>query len=172
MKRHLALAFAIACAGGAALAQEGPGRGAGTRPREELYKMVDAYIVSNLQESLGLTDEQFVKILPLVKRFQNDRRTFLERRNDLLQQMRRLLETGRATEPKLAEMLRDLRALETDEPGIARKDLEAIDAQLNVVQQAKLRILQTQVEQKIRELMNRVRQQARPKLGPRDGNVE
>ena len=32
--------------------------------------MVDAYIVSNLQESVGLTDEQFVKVLPLVKRLQ------------------------------------------------------------------------------------------------------
>ena len=36
--------------------------------------MVDAYIVSNLQESLGLTDEQFVRLLPLVKRLQSERR--------------------------------------------------------------------------------------------------
>ena len=28
------------------------------RSRDEAFKMVEAYVVSNLQESLGLTDEQ------------------------------------------------------------------------------------------------------------------
>ena len=32
--------------------------------------MVDAYVVSNLQESLGLSDEQFAKAIPLVKKLQ------------------------------------------------------------------------------------------------------
>jgi hypothetical protein len=85
--------------------------------------------------------------------------------------MRRLLESGRATEPKLAELLKELRTIENEEPAIARKNADAIDAQLNTVQQAKLRILQAQVEQKIRELMNRVRQQSRQGRA-REGEVE
>jgi hypothetical protein len=44
--------------------------------REEAFKMVDAYIVSNLQESLALTNEQFVDVLPLVRKLQADRREF------------------------------------------------------------------------------------------------
>jgi hypothetical protein len=164
------LALVLAAAAVPAFAQRAE-RGAATRPREELYKMVDAYIVSNLQESLGLSDDQFVKILPLVKRFQTERRTFFERRAELLQEMRRLLESGRATAPKLAELLKELRTIENEEPAIARKNADAIDAQLNTVQQAKLRILQAQVEQKIRELMNRVRQQSRQGRA-REGEVE
>jgi hypothetical protein len=41
--------------------------------------MVDAYLVSNLQESLGLTDEQFAKAIPLVKKVQAERREYLHR---------------------------------------------------------------------------------------------
>src|SRR5207244_9000710 len=50
------------------------------RPREEAFRMIDAYFVSNLQESLGLTDEQFVRLLPMVKRLQTDRRQYAQRR--------------------------------------------------------------------------------------------
>src|ERR1700682_6122754 len=77
----------------------GGGRGAGAEgerraeaggrvaPREEAFKMIDAYIVSNLQESLDLTDEQFVKLLPLVKRLQSDRRAVLQRRQQALMEV-------------------------------------------------------------------------------------
>ena len=68
--------------------------------------MVDAYIVSNLQESLGLTDEQFVKLLPLVKRLLSERREVPSAAGATLREMRQLLESGSATEAKVAERLR------------------------------------------------------------------
>lgn len=130
--------------------------------------MVDAYVLSNLQERVGLSDEQFVKLLPLVKRLQSDRRTHMERRFGALQEMRRLLESGRASEVRLGELLKELRTLEAEEPGVLRKDMEAIDAQLTTEQQAKLRIFQAQVEQRLRELANRVRQRQGPGLRRRE----
>ena len=71
-------AAVLAC-GGAGPASGGAGA-PGAGPRDDAFRMVDAYIVSNLQESLGLTDEQFVKALPLVKRLQRDRRELAQRR--------------------------------------------------------------------------------------------
>ena len=140
---------------------QGPGAGrranAPERPRDELMKMIDAYIVANLQESVGLTDEQFVKVLPLLKKLHSDRRDHAERRHQMLREMRGLLASGRATEPRIAELMRSVRALENDAPAAARKDVEALDAVLSAVQQAKLRILEVEVEQKIRGLMNRAR---------------
>ena len=53
--------------------REGPGA-QGLELRDETFRLMDAYLISNLQESLGLTDEQFVKALPLVKKLQSDRR--------------------------------------------------------------------------------------------------
>jgi hypothetical protein len=44
----VALVWGLAAAGAEAQPRERP-----ARAREELFKMVDAYIVSNLQESLG-----------------------------------------------------------------------------------------------------------------------
>jgi hypothetical protein len=123
--------------------------------------MVDAYIVSNLQESVGLTDEQFVKVLPLVKRLQGDRRELAEKRRGALRDLRDLMQAGSATEAKVAERLREVKALELEEVDRLRRNLEAVDAVLDPVQQAKFRIMQIEVEQKIRELMQEVRQRRR-----------
>ena len=82
-----------------AAAQAPPeGRDRPARPREEAGRMIDAYVISNLQESLGLTDDQFVKLLPLVKRLQSDRREAMQRRMRALGEIRRLLKSGSATE--------------------------------------------------------------------------
>jgi hypothetical protein len=159
----------ILAVAGSAAAQGGGGRAAAgkSRPRDEVIKMIDAYIVSNLQESVGLTDDQFVKVLPLLKKLQSDRRSYAERRRERLQEMRRLFESGRASEQRIAELMKDVLVLENEQPEILRKDVEALDAVLTTVQKAKLRLLEIQVEQNIRELMNRVRQQQRPGAGHR-----
>jgi hypothetical protein len=146
-----------------AVPQEEPERGAGRRQRraarDEMFKMVDAYIVSNLQEGLGLGDDEFVKILPLVKRLQSDRRSFAQRRHRALVELRRTLESGAATEPRVAALLAEIKAVEVEEPAALRKDMEAIDAALDPVQQAKFRVLEAEVERKIRELASRMRQE-------------
>ena len=137
-----------------------PGFGQDLEPRrEELFKMIDAYVVSNLQESLALSDEQFVKILPLVKKAQSDRRSYALGRASVLGEMRRLLESGTATDARLGELLRDLKSREAEEPAVRRRTADALDAQLTPVQQAKLRVLETRVEQRLRELVNRNRSQ-------------
>jgi hypothetical protein len=147
---------------------EGPPFRRGAPQRDEVFKLVDAYMVSNLQESLGLTDDQFVKLLPLVKRLQSDRRGFAVRRMELVMEMRRLLNTGGAAEARIGELMRDMRALEAEEPGAMRKDVEAVDAALSPVQQAKLRIMEIEVDRRIRELMIRGRgPAARPDETPR-----
>jgi hypothetical protein len=161
--RRLFLTGALLASGALVSAQEdAPPAGGPFRPREEAFRMIDAYFVSNLQESLGLTDEQFVRLLPMVKRLQNDRRQLAQRRQRALQEMRKLLESGTATEGRLEELLRELKAVEGEQPAVVRRDLEAIDAVLTPVQQAKYRILELEVERKIRDVMTQMRGQARP----------
>ncbi len=142
----------------ALLAASAHAQGAGRRPaREEAFKMVEAYVVSNLQESLGLTDEQFAKVLPHVKRLQRDRRDLAQRRGQALGEMRRQLGSGVATEARVAELLKQVKAVEAEQPEVLRRDMEAIDAVLSPVQQAKFRLLEGEVERKIRALMNDLR---------------
>jgi Spy/CpxP family protein refolding chaperone len=146
---------------GQAPGREGPPHG-DARPREEAFKIIDAYIVSNLQESLSLTDEQFVKVLPLVKRLLAERRELVEARRKALRELRQLLEAGGATEAKVADRLREIKELETDEREKGKRDLEALDAALSTLQQAKFRVMEIEIEQKIRELLNQARQRRRP----------
>lgn len=157
--RVLACLAIFAAAAGAAAAQtpSGDPKRPERPPRDEAFKMIDAYIVSNLQESLGLTDEQFVKLLPLVKRLQTDRRSWVHRRHQTLRQLRRLLRSGSATEAQVTDLLRELKAIEAEEPARTHQNVQAIDAVLNPIQQAKFRVLEVEVEQKIRQLMSDLR---------------
>jgi Spy/CpxP family protein refolding chaperone len=123
--------------------------------------MVDAYVISNLQESVGLSDEQFVKVLPLVKRFQADRREAAQGRRRALHEMRAMLQAGDASAASVAEKLREVKAFEGQEADQLRRNTEAIDAVLTPVQQAKFRVMQIEVEQKIREILQEGRQRRR-----------
>jgi hypothetical protein len=163
VRRWLAVALFAALAGlpGRAFAQAGPEGPAGEERRDEAFKMVDAYIVSQLQESLGLTDAQFAKALPLVKQLQADRRDYFVGRVRLLREMRRLLRSGSASEATVVEKLKQLKALDAEGPARTKRDLEALDAVLSEVQQAKYRVLEVEVEMRMRELMRRARE-ARP----------
>ena len=160
------LAFAGLLFLGGQSASESPraeGQGARRASRDEAFKMIDAYVVGNLQESLELTDEQFVKLLPLVKRLQSDRRAVLQRRQQPLMELRRLLGSGAATEAKVTELLRQVKAAEAEEPVILARDRDAVDAALTPLQQAKFRVFEAEVEHKIRELMTQIRAQRRGK---------
>src|SRR4029450_13127823 len=122
--------------------------------------MLDAYSVSTLQESLDLTDEQFVKILPLVKRVQTGRREYAQQRARAIAEMSRLFAPGGATEARIAEMMTDLKTMETQGPARLRRDVDALDNLLPPGQQAKRRIPGAQVERRIRGLMARIRSES------------
>jgi hypothetical protein len=144
----------VALLGSGAQAQDEPAEA--DRPgRAEAFKMVDAYVMSNLQESLGLTDEEFAKAIPIVKKLQTERRDYLVERTRKVREMRRLLRQGGASEAQVVELLREVKALDAEGPAASRRNLEALDALLTPVQQAKFRVLELEVEQRMRELVRR-----------------
>ncbi len=117
--------------------------------------MVDAYLVSNLQEGLALTDEQFAKVLPLVRKLQAERREYFLARGRRMRELRQVLREGGASEATVVERLNALKAIEETGPSRIRQDLSALDAVLTPVQQAKYRVLEGDVEQRMRELIRR-----------------
>lgn len=168
MRREFLVAAVLALAAGVAHAQGGPGKPP-PPPRDEAFKIIDAYVISNLQESLGLTDDQYLKLLPLVKKLQDERRGFAQRRMRAVMELRQAFRSGVATESHVAERLKDLKDVEAQEPGAVKRHRDAIDAALTPVQQAKFRVMEVEVEQRIRQLMSRVRQDGAPqRRGPRD----
>ena len=159
----MVLVLALGAGNARALAQEEPAAGAERPGRAEAFKMVDAYVMSNLQESLGLSDEQFAKAIPLVTKLQTERREYYFERTRKMREMRRLLRQGGATEAQVLELLGQVKALDADGPARAQRDIQALDAVLTPLQQAKFRVLELEVEQRMRELVRR----ARPREGER-----
>lgn len=156
---------------GAALAVAAPARAQGQAPREagsaeqsrrearrEALRVVDAYVMSNLQPSLGLTDAEYVKVLPLVQKLQASRREYLLGRMHLIRQLRRQLRSGAAGEADVQKTLDELKRVETSGFERTRGDAAELDRVLSPLQQAKFRVLELEVEQRLRELMSRARE--------------
>ena len=162
---------ALMVAAGTAAAQEnppeGPRRG---RPREEIFRMVDTYLANNLQQTLGLSDDQLARALPLVRRLHAERRRFAERRIRALHEMRRMAGAGSISDARAAELLHELRAAEAEEAAAIRAGQDALDTMLTPAQQVKYRILEAEIEHRLRQAMARVRAQRRDGAGHRRGD--
>ena len=153
----------------------GPGPGPGKGGHHEAFKMIDAYLLANVEEALGLNSEQSAKVVPLVLKLQRDRRELQRRRGRALGEMKKLLGSGSATEARVSEEMKALRALEAEEQATIREDVEAIDKELDIVQQAKYRILEREVERRIQGLIFEHRKKVlmeRGERGPRPDRRE
>lgn len=133
--------------------------------RDETFRLMDAYVISNIQESLGLSDEQFTRVLPLVKKLHSERRDFARRRMEALRSLRRALKSGSATESSVADLLKEVKMAGLDERAGATKNSEALDAALTPMQQAKYRVFEAEVELRLRHLQ--ARSEARDRQTPR-----
>ena len=123
--------------------------------RDETFRLMDAYLISNLQESVGLTDEQFAKAMPLVKKLQSDRRDFARRRMQALRTLRKTLVSGSATEASVADLLKEVKTAGADERAATVRNTEALDAVLTPLQQAKFRVFEAEVDVRLRHLLAR-----------------
>ena len=133
--------------------------------RDETFRLMDAYVISNIQESLGLSDEQFTKVLPLVKRLHTERRELARRRMEALRSLRKALKSGASTESTVADLLKEVKTATIEERAAASRNAEALDASLSLLQQAKYRIFEAEVELRLRHLLSR--SEAREKPAPR-----
>lgn len=128
--------------------------------RDETFRLMDAYMISNLQESLGLTDDQFARALPVVKKLQSDRRAFARRRMGALRSLRKSLTSGAATESSVADLLKEVKTASAEEHAGTTRNLEALDAVLSPLQQAKFRVFEAEVDLRLRHLLARSQEKA------------
>jgi hypothetical protein len=130
--------------------------------REEIPQILDSYLLSNLQDRLGLSDAQQAKVVPLVMQYQKDTRVSRKQRMKAIGTMKKLLQSGTATEAQISEELGVLRGIEDDSCHKIRKDVEAIDGELTVIQRAKYRVLEHEVERRFFQLMRQAMMRPRP----------
>ena len=130
---------------------------------QEIRRMFDSYALMQAQEQLKITEEQFPRFLTRFKALQDLRRRTLQERNRRLQELRRASNNPQADEAQLKDQVRALQELEERSQGEIRKAYEGIDQVLDVRQQARFRVFEEQMEQRMLQLITRARQANRPK---------
>jgi Spy/CpxP family protein refolding chaperone len=176
--RPLAAAVALAALLGSAATAQSPGRqgrqaappgaaaGAIDEPNitpAEIRRMFDSYALMQAQEQLKITDDQFPKFLTRFKALQDIRRRTQQERNRTLQELRRLTADPQADENAMKERVKALEDLEERSQSDVRKAYDAIDQVLDVRQQARFRVFEEAMEQRMLQLITRARQANRQK---------
>ena len=166
----IALALLFTGAGLAApIMQQGPRNlGAGGRrvaPRVganlPIQKIIEGLYVSRMQQQLDLNDEQFVRILPLLRQSLQERNQLGQRRNRALNALRQAL--GEGTSEEELERLIEL----VDESELALRTIQedllrGVDTELSTRQRARFRIAQPNLENRIRTLIEQSRNPTAP----------
>ena len=131
--------------------------------RDEVQGMMDAYIISKLQETLQLTDEQYARMIVAQKKLQDHRRDHQRRRMETLRDLQRIVS---GPDPGDEDISRLLEALENNRGEFVTQqqaDYKAIDAILSIKQRARHRLLEVEIERRLQELVREIRGQRLPK---------
>jgi hypothetical protein len=130
----------------------------------EVQRLMDAYALMQAQDQLKISDEQFSQFLSRYKALQDIRRKALQEHARLVNEMRRILNGGGATDDAgLTERLKAINDLDARSAADLQKAYDAIDHILDVRQQAKFRVFEENMERRKLEFVTRARQANRPK---------
>jgi hypothetical protein len=126
------------------------------RPAQRQKLVQDAllgFYVNQFQQNGEVSPEVFAKILPFLQQFVQDRFEISQRRQRALNQLRKAI-VGEASEDELKRLVRELDAADAEFQANQEKFLSNVDPLLNARQQAKVRILQTMADNRIRQMLD------------------
>ncbi len=125
--------------------------------RADVEGMMEAYVISKLQESLDLSDEQFGNLVVAQKKLQDSRRDYRRERTGVLRKMRQTLRFEQAAEAELQPLLTQLDSLRDDFAVDEKHRYQAIDDILDIRQRARYRVLEVELQRRLTEMMRQVR---------------
>jgi hypothetical protein len=131
--------------------RDGAGARGGQTP---ILDMVEGFYVSQLPAMTELSDEQFVKILPVLRQSLRERFEISARRTRAVAELRQLVERGGSDE----EMTRLIREMDRADAGVQasrEKFLASVDPLLAPRQQARLRMALIMIEQRVGNMIQR-----------------
>ena len=164
----LVLALVMSAPGAWAQGRTGaPGRGRAAdaeRPLGplEVIDMLDAYALVQAQRALELNDNQYGEFVSRLRKLQQVRRTHMQARNRLVNELRQLTrpEVQQVDEAAVRDRLRQLREHDERMAADLRKAHETLDEILDVRQQARFRIFEENLERRKLDLLMRARRGA------------
>ena len=127
-------------------------------PRAEVLRLFDAYAVVQAQEALGLDNAKYGAFVSGYKSLLETRRRQREERVRMVGEIARLVRRNKAPdEAQLRERLRALQDHDAKSVTEITQALEVIDQSLTVVERARFRVFEEQMEQRKLDLLSRAR---------------
>jgi len=162
MKRLKMLLSLPLCACALALAtpvaaQEDP------RPLEERIRAKFEHMV---RQELVLTDEQAERVMPLIRKMEDERRDVAHERREIVMSLRRGMKEG-ASDGELQGLLDRLVALEEDRSDMERETMRDLDAELNVRQRVQLRFCVHEFREQLRARLEQRDRERAKRHGPK-----
>ena len=140
------------------------------RSGREVQELLDAYVISKMQDALQLDDEQFGKMVVAQKNRQQHRRDYQRNKSTILRELQPLVRGSESPEDEVAARLERLEALETEFEATSKEDYRKIDEILTVHQRARYRLLEVMLERRMQELLQEVRGRQQRNPDPRRPN--
>ena len=117
----------------------------------DIQETLQIFFVDAMRKHLNLTDEQTLKILPIVRTFEEQRRAFHRERKDLMEQLSALADRQDASEEELAKGIQKLRAQDDAFRSAERKTQDEIFKALSPRQRLQFIIFTEKFRQKVGE---------------------
>jgi hypothetical protein len=133
------------------------------RPRHQspadVQRLFEAYVLMQAQQALGVSDAEYPQFLARMKALLDLRRSTQQRRFALVRQLRQLTDQKgpEASEAQVTQALQALKDFETKSAADLEEATAAVDAVLDIRQQAKLRVFEEQMERRKLDLLMRAR---------------
>ena len=113
------------------------------------------FYVEQFQKQAEVSPDVFAKILPFIQQFIKDRFEISQRRTRALNQLRQAVTRG-ASEEDLKRVVHDFDSADRDVQGNQEKFLSNVDPFLNPRQQARVRLLQINADNRLRQMLEAV----------------
>jgi hypothetical protein len=123
----------------------------------ELINMLDTYAIVRAQEALQIPDEHYGQFVTRLKQLQRVRRQNMQKRNQIVQDLRRLTQETTVDENALRARLKALHDHEVGAAEELRRAYDSVDELLDLRQQARFRIFEDRMERQKLDLLMRAR---------------
>ncbi len=137
--------------------QPNPNRPLRPRAQAPVADMVEGLFIGQFQEQVQVSDEQYVKILPLLRQGIDALRTNANRSLVAQNRLRQLINSS-ANEDALNAQIQEVDEADRQTRAAQQLFLSKIDPFLTTVQKARFRMFQSTFDQRLRELVVRARQ--------------
>ena len=128
------------------------------RNRAPIQEVIEGLYVSRFLQELELNDDQFARVLPALRDSLRQRNQLGQRRSRALNALRRSIQEG-ASDDEINARVRDVDESDLALRAVQEKFFRSVDPELSPRQRGRLRIVQPNLEQRIRNLIDRSRNQ-------------